>query len=150
MTREERFNLAIERGYTYNPETGIIYNRYGKISKRICQGYYMIGIVLNKKTYNLKAHHFAWYCVYGYCDIKEIDHINGIKNDNRICNLRSITHQQNQFNITSAKGYSWNKNLKKWMARITVNGKDIYLGYYNTTEEARNAYLEAKEKYHIL
>ena len=48
------------------------------------------------------------------------------------------------------KGYSWDKGAGKWIAKICVNGKQIHLGYYYTEEEARAAYLAAKEKYHVI
>ena len=149
MTREERCKWAIEKGYIYNPETGYIYNTLGKIVKRRNKGGYLyMTFCIDKKQFCLYAHHFAWFCVYKEC-VKEIDHINRINDDNRICNLRSVTRQENQFNRT-AKGYSWNKHRNKWRARIFLNNKEIYLGLYITEEEARNAYLEAKEKYHII
>ena len=78
-----------------------------------------------------------------------IDHIDGDKTNNDIRNLRVVTHQQNSFN-TRAKGYSWNKQKKKWMAQINLNQKHIHLGYFVTEEEAHNAYLEAKKIYHIM
>ncbi len=150
MTREEKCKLAIERGFTYDSKTGFVYNRYGKISKSIhIKGYIQIQITLNKKNYHLLAHHFAWYWLYKEC-VEEIDHINGIRNDNRICNLRSITNQQNQWNRTTAKGFFWHKIAKKWNASIGVNYKVIHLGSFNTEQEARTAYLQAKEKYHII
>jgi hypothetical protein len=49
---------------------------------------------------------------------------------------------------TNAKGYTKRKN--KWIAQIKLDYKNIYLGSYNTEEEARQAYLLAKEKYHII
>ena len=151
MTREEKCKLAIERGYTYNPETGLIYSRFKKIiSSKQTSGYYTIRIRFNYKIYVILSHHFAWYCIYGNCDIEQIDHINGIRIDNRICNLRNVTHQQNQLNRTTAKGYSWNKLTKKWRADITINKKPIYLGSFNTEEEAREAYLKAKQQYHVI
>lgn len=150
MTREEKCEILIERGYTYNPETGNIYNRFGKILNADHKGYVGISTRINKKPFRLLAHHFAWYCIYGNCDIEELDHINGVRNDNRICNLRNVTHQQNNFNRTKAKGYNWYKTTNKWMAGIKINNKRIHLGYFNTEEEARNAYLEAKEKYHAI
>ena len=150
MTRKEKCEVLIERGYSYNSETGNIYNRFGKISNAHCNDYVIIGNRVNKKNFNLYGHHFAWYCVYGNCNTEEIDHINGVKYDNRICNLRSVTHQQNQWNFVNAKGYSWNKSSNKWQSRIQVNRKLICLGTYNTEEEARQAYLNAKEKYHII
>ena len=78
-----------------------------------------------------------------------IDHIDGNKANNDIRNLRVVTSQQNSFN-TRAKGISWNKCAKKWAAQIYLNRKKIHLGYFDTEEEARNAYLEAKKKYHIM
>ena len=148
MTREERCELAIERGFTYDSETGLVYSRYGKISKTVHnKGYNQIQLTLNKKNYKLLSHHFAWYWVHKEC-VEEIDHINGIKDDNRICNLRPVTHKQNHFNRTTAKGYYWSKRHNKWRSSIGINYKVIDLGLHNTEEEARNAYLQAKEIYH--
>lgn len=151
MTREKKYKLFTERGYTYNPETGDIYNRYGKISNTThSNGYVQIGTAINKKIVKLYGHHFAWYCVYGNCDIEQIDHINGIRDDNRICNLRNVTCQQNNWNQKKAKGYSYHKKANKWLAYIGLNYKLIHLGSFNTEADARNAYLAAKEKYHII
>lgn len=80
----------------------------------------------------------------------DIDHENGIKTDNRVENLRQVTHQQNQWNRTKAKGYRWHISSKKWYTDIQVNNKRIYLGSYNTEEEARIAYLRAKEIHHVI
>ena len=80
----------------------------------------------------------------------QIDHINGKKGDNRIDNLRLVTHQENHFNRTTAKGYNWHKPRKKWIARIVVGGKLKYLGLFVKEEDARNAYLKAKKELHII
>lgn len=81
--------------------------------------------------------------------LEEIDHINRNKIDNRVENLRIVTTQQNQFNRT-AKGYTWHKLRNKWCAQICLNGKKINLGGYDSEEEARQSYLDAKLKYHII
>ena len=78
-----------------------------------------------------------------------IDHRDLDKTNNCIFNLRPATNQQNQFN-TNAKGYYWNKHAKKWKADICLDGKKIYLGLFETEEEARQAYIEAKNIYHKL
>jgi hypothetical protein len=148
MERKERCELAIQRGFTYDSKTGLIYNKKNKPIKGInSMGYYQICMGMNNKTINLLAHQFAWYWVYKEC-VECLDHINGIRDDNRICNLRSVTRQENQFNMKNAKGYCWHKVAQKWKAQIQLNKKPIHLGLYNTEQEARDAYLQAKEKYH--
>ena len=67
--------------------------------------------------------------------------------NNNIDNLRIATKQENNWN-TDAKGCYYDKKSGKWKACIGINRKRIHLGYYNTEEEAHEAYLEAKKKYH--
>ena len=80
----------------------------------------------------------------------QIDHINGVKDDNHIDNLRLVTPQENMWNLTKAKGYSWNKDVSKFQARIRISGILKALGYFTNEEDARQAYLNAKAKYHII
>lgn len=83
-----------------------------------------------------------------YGDKREADHRDHNILDNRILNLRVVTHQQNQWNRKSPKGYRWHKSRKKYEARIKLNNKIIELGYFRTTTAAHNAYLKAKKIYH--
>lgn len=151
MTREEKCEYAISIGYTYDYITGKTYGiKKQEIKSKHFNGYIQLPIRKDNKKIHLYGHHFAWYCIYGNCDTDEIDHINGIKDDNRICNLRSVTHQENMWNISNAKGYYYYKSRKKYRALIYKNSKCIHLGMYNSEQEARQAYLNAKEKYHII
>ena len=82
-------------------------------------------------------------------------HININSLDNRIENLRVVTSQQNVFNKVKRngvkiKGYSWDKENNNWRARIRLNKKLINLGSFTEEADARQAYLTAKEKYHIM
>jgi hypothetical protein len=79
----------------------------------------------------------------------EIDHINRVRNDNSVSNLRAVTKLQNSFNQIG-KGYNFISERNKWMARIGINNKVKNLGYFDTKEEAKNAYLDAKKIYHII
>ncbi len=83
-----------------------------------------------------------------------IDHINGNRLDNRKCNLREVTQQQNCFNLTNRgqgnnkrKGVSYRKDRNKWRAYIVVDNKQISLGSFDTEEEAIEARIEAEIKY---
>jgi len=81
-------------------------------------------------------------------DKRQVDHINHKTLDNRECNLRIVDGNQNQWNQKNRKGYWWNNRDKKYQAAISIYGKRIYLGYFNTAKEARKAYLKAKKLYH--
>lgn len=84
----------------------------------------------------------------------EVDHINGNGLDNRQCNLRPCTHQENQWNRRNHvrpnqyRGVTWHKKSKKWRARIRAHGKERALGYFSTREDAAKAYnMAASEVY---
>lgn len=63
-------------------------------------------------------------------------------------NLEILTPQQKQFRKPGAKGYYYRPKTDQYMAYITVDGKMRYIGLYATPEEARQAYLDAKEELH--
>lgn len=103
------------------------------------------------------AHRLAWLYTYGAWPTRDIDHINGDRSDNRICNLREATRSENNQNQRKARkdnkssgvlGVSWYERDKKWKPQISINGKRVYLGYFDTIAEARAAYLKAKALYH--
>jgi hypothetical protein len=92
----------------------------------------------------LKAHRWAWFYVHGKLP-EQIDHINGIKSDNRLCNLRLVNTKQNhenrgkqKNNTTGFKGVT--KRGNKFVAQITHNKKNIYIGIFESAELAGNAY----------
>lgn len=86
----------------------------------------------------------------------DVDHIYGNKtrHDNRKSNLRICTRGQNSCNKTDMSnntsgciGVVWHKYANKWMARITVNHEDIYLGLFSNKQDAIKARIEAEKKY---
>jgi hypothetical protein len=81
--------------------------------------------------------------VHGSWTRELIDHIDGDRANNRIENLRLVSLAQNQWNAktpvtnkSGIKGVSFHSTLKKWQANIRANGKIMYLGLFNTKEEA--------------
>ena len=84
-----------------------------------------------------------------------VDHINGDPLDNRKCNLRICTQQQNSMNkvksksnTTGFKGVHFYKPTGKFVSRIKVDGKNLYLGCFEKAEDAYKAYCDACVKYH--
>ena len=118
-----------------NKEAGTI-TQYGYVQIRI-----------NNKLY--LGHRLIWLHQYGVWPKNHIDHINGIRNDNRIENLREATSRDNNLNRGIHRkghlaGTSFHKRDKKWNAKIVINGQSIYLGAYNTPLEAHLAYMLKK------
>jgi len=134
--------------FTYNPLTGVfIWNHTKLIAGNIqSNGYWKIGFL--KKQY--KAHRLAW--IYMYGDIPkdyEIDHINRIRSDNSIVNLRLVTKSQNSRNrrtrLDNMSGYPgvyWDKDRSLWTSQCQINGKVKKLGRFKNAHEAHEAYKE--------
>lgn len=102
-----------------------------------------IGIKFKNKQ--ILAHRLAWYFTFGKLPEKEIDHINGIKTDNRIENLREVSHGENMRNLKNHRegklaGTYFHKPSGLYHCRITTNNKVISLGYHRTEQDAHNAY----------
>lgn len=143
------------RHFEYNPETGELFrsgNRNGYKEKRL------IKIVVNKDGYRMtyingksvRVHRLIWFIVHGEWPSGGIDHINGRRDDNRLCNLRVVSQMINCQNRRNAKGICFSKSSQKWVAKIIVNKKYVFLGRYSSEYEARKAYLYAKSRLHPL
>ena len=117
----------------------------GNISK---VGYRSIKI--DGKSY--LAHRLVWLFAAGDWPKGDLDHINGDKLDNRISNLREANKSQNGANKhairSGLKGCCWNRGNNKWQASIRKNGKRTFLGYFDTEQEAHDAYCSAALIYH--
>jgi len=110
----------------------------GSLSTAYNRGYVRIGF--QNKVY--LAHKLAWLYVYGDWPI-ELDHINHNRADNRISNLRLVTHSDNMKNQRKCKnntsgvtGVNWDKQTNKWRAEIMVNRKGIKLGRFTELQDA--------------
>lgn len=101
-------------------------------------------------------HRVIWLFHYGQFPVNQIDHINRIKNDNRIENLRDLhpfENAQNFYgvrknNTSGARGVSLHKPTGLWYATIGLKGKRIKLGYFKDKAEAAKSYLDAAKKFH--
>lgn len=111
-------------------------------------------LLIQLQSRKYQAHRLAWLHTYGAWPTDQIDHINRIRTDNRISNLRDVSTKQNQQNAgkrsnntSGHPGVCWHKRDSKWVARIKHNYKAIHLGYFNTLEEAVAARKAAEKLY---
>ena len=146
MNTESLTYAEMKKHLGYNPETGNFWwikarkgTRAGTTAGGIVKGYRRICINLEKHY----AHRLAWLYVHGEWPNGEIDHINQIKDDNRIDNLRVVSHQQNNQNkplnsnnTSGVHGVAWCNRDKKWRVSIKANYKHIALGNYDTKTKA--------------
>jgi len=144
----------------YNPQTGEFHwikptnPRIATGSAAGClndNGYHVICI--NRQRH--LAHRLAWFIFYGVIPPKCLDHVNRIKTDNRISNLRLATMAQNaenrearSDNKSGFKGVSWCRNKQMWSAQIQRGGKNIYREFFTSKEEAAASYLTASAAIH--
>jgi hypothetical protein len=154
--------LTVERSrelLDYDPETGVF--RWKCRRKRIEKGSTAGSIwkdgycrvQIDRRSY--AAHRLAWLHVYGYWPADQIDHINGVRDDNRFCNLRAATPRENVRNSkvhgdnkSGLKGVRRATSSRKWEAAIRINSTYVYLGRFDTAEDAHAAYCVAAIELH--
>jgi hypothetical protein len=145
----------------YEPDTGLFrwnYERSYKAKKDQVAGYTRgdgyTRIRINGLEYF--AHRVAWFITHnGTWPVAEIDHINGVKDDNRISNLREADRILNLQNLKKARRDNLSTGLlgayayqKGFTSYIQVNKERMYLGWFKTAEDAHQAYMAAKRELH--
>lgn len=108
-------------------------------------------VFIEKRTY--KAHRIAWAIFNGDWPSNQIDHINQIKDDNRIANLRSVSGAENcrnrkrpKTNTSGQVGVHFHVGSGQWVARAMVNGRRTQLGSFATKSDAVKCRQEANER----
>ena len=143
----------------YNPDTGVFTwlvnrgpNKAGNVADNTTKKGYTRFLVGGS---NYQSHRLAWLYMTGEWPRKGIDHINGVKDDNRWVNLREATQRQNLYNRESIKGSSskhkgvyWAKWAKKWVVKARSPVKLLHLGYSDCEHEAGLVYNQFALKHH--
>ena len=139
---------------TYDPDTGSFFwaatrnnrTRKGQEAGSLSdEGY--VCVKVGGRSY--KAHRLAWLMSYGEWPAEQIDHIDHCRSNNRLENLRQVTHVDNHrnkslrvVNTSGVTGVHWSKGY--WIARIGVFGKRVHLGQFRSLDAAAAARKEAE------
>lgn len=145
----------------YDQDTGVLawkkkppgWRKKSLVAGCPCSKGYLRTVVDQQACYN---HRLAWLIVTGVWPENEIDHRNGVRDDNRLSNLRDVTNTTNKENkrvprsssVSGFLGVSWIAKDNKFRAVIVVSGKYYHLGSFLDPAEAHQAYLEAKRRLH--
>lgn len=140
--------------FDYRPETGDLTSKHAWGNRRV-------GTIIPAARRHVRVENriytvsrLCWLHFYGEWPQGLVDHKDRNPSNNRINNLRDVTHTQNQqnkapMNIHGYKGITWRNRINNpWLAKIRVNGKRINLGSFPTKEAAAEAYKQACLKYH--
>lgn len=162
MKRENISADEVRRLLTYDPITGIFTRKVttcprgkaGATAGTRNDGGYIL-IALHSLQY--RAHRLAWLYMTGAWPKYEVDHRNGVRDDNRWDNLRDLPTSINAQNRRKAQsnsktgllGASWSKREQRFIARIKVDGHYMSLGQHHTAEAAHAAYITAKRAHHL-
>jgi hypothetical protein len=144
----------IKEHIAYQPDTGkLVWIK--PVSRRTKVGQeagYIKGTGYRRVTFlgnTYRCHRVAWYLHHGEDPAdKQIDHVNGDRDDNRIANLRLVTHSQNQQNRKTHLGTFLEKSTNKWMARIEVGDNRVFIGRYDCPLMAGLAYKAVRSVLH--
>lgn len=159
MLTQER----VKELFNYDPKTGVLIRKTGSNVGRYrysvgdtadyihaASGYKRVSF--DNSRY--RSHRIIWLLVKGYLPPDKMDHINGVRHDNRWGNLRIVSTSENNRNLKISKrntsgviGVGFYKARSKWAATICVNGRSVHLGYFKEKKDAINVRKEAEKKY---
>lgn len=155
LNKENAIDHIVDSLFRYDPQSGIIYYKIpikrkivDSVAGIICRSHGYLKVGIEGKYY--MGHRVAWRLHYGKWPEYQIDHINGNRSDNRICNLRDVKPKENQKNRKEHRqgqllGTYFCKKAKKYKSQICFNKKKIHLGMYFTEKEAHEQYINAQK-----
>jgi hypothetical protein len=112
---------------------------------------YRVGRIFDK---GYLAHRICWLLAYKKWPDDFVDHVNGVRDDNRLCNFRDVSRTGNAMNTklrvnntSGVNGIGWYKAGNNWQVYIAIEGKQTYLGHFDDFDEAIAVRKAAEVKY---
>lgn len=150
----------VRKIFCYDPETGFLFWRerkqgrtFGAVGRKDNDGY--LFFKMNRHKDRFCVHRVAWAYVHGKWPADQIDHINGNKSDNRLCNLREASTTENMWNVgkqshntSGLKAVSWHEARQNWRATMKIAGAHKHLGSSKCPAVAHFIYQIAADKIH--
>lgn len=151
MPELEKFQLMRDLGYEYDSETGIVTHPRGNelLAMKIGWVYFKFPTIYQGKYYSFQvyAHRYGyWYATGELPNV--VDHINKVRYDNRLVNLRSVTPQENTQNRSEVKGYITQQHPDgtiSYIAHYFHKRKRFVIGKFSNEQDAIEAYQNYKE-----
>ena len=152
MRKCKPFDLAaILESFSYDPQIGVVTRSDGETGYKNDIGY--VQIYFNGRIYS--AHRLAWALAHKVQPVGEIDHINGNRADNRLCNLRLVSSQEqnrnrslSKRNKSGVKGVCWEAARGKWRATVNPGGKVVLVGRFDNLNLAKEAVMATRKRLH--
>lgn len=153
---DEELSKKIKENFRYDPETGELFKLVEGEWSLLVRGKNNPYVVTGLCGRSLLGHRVSWFLYYGVWPEESLDHINHIKDDNRIVNLREATdedqnrnHPLSVTNTSGCKGVYWHKDTSRWLAKIWEGGRAggwVHLGCFKEYDEAVAARKNAEKE----
>jgi hypothetical protein len=159
MAKADLTVARLHESLHYSPETGVFTwllspqtkVKAGDVAGTVCKRGY-VNVQLDGVLY--RAARLAWFYVHGVWPSHDVDHVNQVKGDNRLSNLRDVPSGVNKHNQTKANkgstvpllGVYWRKDRGTYFAKIGMRGKSVHLGTFSNPEAAHAAYMAVKRQ----
>lgn len=158
MQKEIWKDVVGYEGHYQVSSLGKVRSKRRELKQAISNGYYLVCLLKDGKTKTFRVHQLVAIAFLNHIPNGigvVVDHIDHDRLNNNLNNLQLIHHRENisrsPKGTSKYAGVSWNKNAKKWVSQIVINGSKNFLGYFDCELKAHKAYMdkrkEIKQKY---